>query len=110
MNADKAGPIACTLSPADFRSRAQWINELTSRSLVTYRQDGLRLHLTYKPDAAEDVEKLVRQEQRCCSFLKFDLRRAPNSVDLTITVSAEAGDDARALYAHLIPAEIQTAR
>jgi hypothetical protein len=109
-NADKAAPIACTLSMADFRSRAQWLNGLTARSLISHRQDGLIVHLIYKADAIEDVEKLVRQEQRCCGFLKFDLNRGPESVELTITAPPSAGDDARALYAQLVPAEAQPAQ
>ena len=107
MNTGNAAPIACTLSPSDFRSRAQWLNELTSRSLISHSQDGLNVRLTYKVDAAADVEELVRQEHRCCGFLQFQIRRTSGSVALTITAPVSAGDDARVLYAHLLPAQVQ---
>jgi hypothetical protein len=73
-------------------------------------EDGLSVHLSYKAEAAEDVERMVRQEQCCCGFLTFDLSRGPDSVEVVITAPANAGDDARALYANLLPDEASPVR
>jgi hypothetical protein len=104
MNTEKPAPMACTLSGADFKRRAQWLNDLTSEALVGHRVEGLTAHLIYKSDAAADVERLVHQEQQCCSFLRFDIARTSDHVELTITAPASAGDDARMLFAHLVAA------
>ena len=96
-------PIACTLSTNDFKERALWLNELKARSLLSHRFAGLSVHLSYRLDAADDVEKMVRQEQACCSFLHFDLRRSGTAMELTVTAPAEAAADAKILFAHLVP-------
>jgi hypothetical protein len=103
MNANKAAPVACTLSAIDFKARAQWLSELTLKGLMAYRIEGPSVHLTYKPEVAEEVEMLVRQEQCCCSFLQFRITRTSDYVELTITAPAKTGDDALALFAHLVP-------
>jgi hypothetical protein len=95
--------MACTLSAADFKNRSKWLNDLTSEALASYQVKGLTARLTYKADAATDVEQLVRQEQGCCSFLRFDLSRGSDLIELTITAPEDAGEDAQALFAHLIP-------
>jgi hypothetical protein len=95
--------IACTLSATDFKNRSKWLNELTSEALVSYQVKGLTARLTYKADAAIEVEQLVRQEQGCCSFLRFELTRGSDLVELTITAPQDAGKEAHALFAHLIP-------
>jgi hypothetical protein len=88
------------LSAIDFKARAPWLSELTSKALMAYRIEGLRVHLTYKPEVAEEVETLVRQEQCCCSFLQYRIIRTSDYVELTIVAPAETGDHARALFAH----------
>jgi hypothetical protein len=96
-------PIACTLSPADFRDRIANIRLLAARSLHTARREPLRLYLTYAPDAAEDVRALVREEQACCPFLQFEVREHGGGVHVTITAPDEARDAASDLFAHIAP-------
>jgi hypothetical protein len=96
-------PIACTLSSADFKERALWLSELKKRALVSHRVDGLSAHLWYRLESAADVGKMVQQEQACCAFLHFDLRRTATGMELTVTAPAEAAADAQALFAHLLP-------
>jgi hypothetical protein len=95
-------PIACTLSTSDFKERASWLKELKARALLSHRYEGLSMHFSYRLEAADDVEKMVRQEQECCSFLQFDLRRTGTTMELTITAPAEAAADAQVLFAHLV--------
>lgn len=99
----RPAPIACTLSSADFKGRALWLSELKERALISHRVEGLCVHLSYRLEAAADVEKMVQQEQACCAFLHFDLRRTATGMELTVTAPVEAAADARALFAHFLP-------
>lgn len=103
MTNTETAPIACTLLPDAFKDRARWIRDLTSQSLRSQRRDGLSLHLTYEPAAAERVRELVRREQACCTFLRFDLRESADGVHLTVTAPPKACEDADVLFAHLVP-------
>ena len=96
-------PIACTLSAASFKERAQWLRELTARALLSHRIEGQRLHLSYRPDARADVEKMVQQEQQCCGFLKYELQSGTESVEVVVTAPARANADSQTLFTHLIP-------
>jgi hypothetical protein len=96
-------PVACTLSAADFKARAEWLKALKERALIGHRVEDNRAHLVYKLEAESDVALMVKQEQTCCSFLRFDLRRTPATLELTVTAPADAGIDAQLLFAHLIP-------
>lgn len=96
-------PIACTLSAASFKERAQWLHELTARALLSHRIEGQRLHLSYRPDARADVEKMVQRERQCCGFLKYELQSGTESIEVVVSAPTEACDDAQASFAHLIP-------
>lgn len=98
-----AAPIACTLPPAAFRERAQWLREFTDRALVDHHLDRTSLQLLYRSDARGDVEKMVQQESACCAFLKFEVREKAGLVEVTVTVPDEAVTDAHLLFAHLLP-------
>jgi hypothetical protein len=95
-------PIACTLIPDAFRERVGWIRELAATSLREHRRDGLALHLTYDPGAAARVRELVRQEQECCGFLRFDVREDADAVRLTIVAPPEAREAAGELFDHFV--------
>lgn len=103
MEHDKIAPIACTLSPADFKERAQWLKEMTGRALIGWKDLPHGILLSYRRDTILDVEKLVWQEQSCCGFLDFKIYPKPDSVELAITTKKDLGPDARLLFAHLLP-------
>ncbi len=98
-----SAPIACTLTPGDFRERIQSIQNLARDSLLDVRREPLTLHLTYDPAAAAPVREMVRQEEACCAFLRFDLRVDEGGVHLTITAPEEAREAANELFAHFAP-------
>jgi hypothetical protein len=102
MTNTESEPIACTLGPGDFKDRVGWIRELSAKSLRGHRRDGLALELTYDSGAAADVRELVRREQACCGFLRFDLRQSADAVHLTITAPPEAQGAADDLFAHFV--------
>jgi hypothetical protein len=44
-------PLACCLNGDEYRNRIKWIEDLTRRALRGHRRDGLKLHLTFAPEA-----------------------------------------------------------
>lgn len=90
MDADV--PIACTLSPSDYRARLAQIASLSRTALRQVGRDGLTLILRYAPEAAADVRQLVDQERRCCAFLQFDLQETADEVRLLVTAPAAAAE------------------
>ena len=98
-----AAPIACTLTPGNYKARVLRIRDLAAHSLRTARRELLRLHLTYAPAAAHEVRSLVREEQACCAFLQFGVRDDAQCVHVTITAPKEARDAADDLFAHFAP-------
>ena len=91
-------PITCTLGADDYRERMAWIAELNRTALRHHTQDGLRLVLTYAPDAGERVRELVRRERDCCAFLTFSVQEDTDAVWLTVEAPAEAGASAAVLF------------
>ncbi len=96
-------PIACTLTPGDYKDRAEWIETLAKQSLRSARRTDLILDLTYGPEALEAVQELVRKEQSCNSFLRFDTRQDSDGIHLTITAPERARGAADLLFAHFAP-------
>lgn len=96
-------PMACTLSVNDFKTRAAWLRGLTNRALLSHSVTDLTAYLIYRNDALKDVEELVRQEQSCCQFLCFAISHEKSGILLKVTAPQDAGEDAKLLFAHLIP-------
>lgn len=93
-----AAPIACTLGAGDFKARKAWLADLNARALTDHRRDGLTLHLTYRAEARDEVEDLVRQERECCGFLEFQVQHDGSFVEVAITAPAEAETAADTLF------------
>ena len=93
-------PMVCTLDGQDLAGRLRRIASLAERYLESERQEGVTLQLRYASGAARELKDIVAQEQKCCSFLSFDLVEAPSGVELTITAPPEAGTSASILYEH----------
>jgi hypothetical protein len=99
----RAPPIACTLSSDDYQERVKSIRKLAQRSLRSSRRTPLTLHLVYDRTAVEEVEKVVRDEQRCCAFLRFDMAQKDDGVHLLIAAPIEAAQAADTLFGHFAP-------
>ncbi|MGV6874384.1 hypothetical protein ACUSIJ_17055 [Pseudochelatococcus sp. B33] len=95
--------IACTLQTEDFKSRAVWIRGIAERHLKKFMRSPLTLHLLYEPEAADDMREMVRKEQECCAFLRFDLSVADDAVHLLITAPEAAREAADMLFDHFVP-------
>jgi len=79
-------PIACTLSPIDYRARMLSIATLTREALRSVEHRGRTLELTYAPEAIARVRQLIAQERECCAFLTLELHERAYDVQLWVTV------------------------
>ncbi|HET9818949.1 MAG TPA: hypothetical protein VFP92_07300 [Rhodanobacteraceae bacterium] len=91
-------PIACTLDAGAYRERLAWIAELNRSALQGVRREGARLTLTYDPGAIVAVHDMVRREQKCCAFLRFELNEDENKLTLTIAAPESAAYAFDALF------------
>ncbi len=84
--------VACSLSAAGQRERLDEWKALLARANSRERlSTGMRYR--FPLDLAQQVSALAAAEQECCSFLRFDLTQAENSLVLTVE-SDGAGQDA----------------
>lgn len=96
-------PIACTLTPGDYKARLAWIDELAHDALRTHERRDLELELVYAADAAQRVREMVQKEQERCAFLSFDLHERPGEIRLTIRVPERAREVADMLLGQFLP-------
>lgn len=95
-------PIACTLTSGAFKERTAQIATLNKDALRRYARRDLVLELSYAPEARERVREMVRNEQRCCAFLGFELHEGANEIRLTVTAPEAALENADALFKQFI--------
>lgn len=98
---DKFPQIACTLGAAEHAGRMEWIADLNATALKSYRRDGHRIRLSYRPVAAAQARELVRRERQCCPFLHFSTEQEADAFAVIIDVPAGLGsvvDDVFASY------------
>lgn len=86
MMPEENAPIACTLGAGEFRERLAWIAALRRDALLKWTWSGLTLTLCFAPHATERVHELMRREQACCPFLRFELQEQAGEVRLVVTV------------------------
>lgn len=101
-NAESA-PIACMLTPGDYKTRLAWIADLTRDALRSQTRRDLELELVYGADVAERVREMVRKEQDCCAFLTFDLDERSDEIRLTIRAPERAREAADMLFGQFLP-------
>jgi hypothetical protein len=99
----ESAPIACRLTPGDYKARLAWINKLARDALRRHERRDLELELVYAAEAAQRVRELVRKEQDCCTFLKFDIDEWPGEVRLTIKAPERARQAADLLLGQFLP-------
>lgn len=92
-------PIACTLTPGQYRSRTAQLSALAQRALRSREQTDHGERLTF--DAGDEIEHQLRAavaaEASCCAFLTMDLRRRDDHLVLDIS----GPQDARPIIAEL---------
>lgn len=95
--------IACTLQGDDFRDRSAWIRSIGERHLKKSMRSPLTLYLVYASEAEDDLLEMVRKEQACCGFLRFDLSVGDDAVHLSITAPEAASKAVDTLFDHFAP-------
>jgi hypothetical protein len=102
METTEQPPIACCLGAREYQSRIAWIENLTVRALQSHARDDLVLHISYTPEAAPEVRRMVERERMCCPFLTFDLDQSLEAVSVRITVPEPARDSADMLFGQFL--------
>jgi hypothetical protein len=92
-------PIACTLSPGQYKDRTSDLAALAARALRSREQTADGERLTFEGGAATERELRVAiaAESSCCAFLRMDLRRVDDGLVLDIA----GPQDARPVIAEL---------
>jgi hypothetical protein len=91
LAADDA-PIACTLTPGEYRSRTRDLSDLARRALLTREpiDGGERLTFTDSPAVERELAAAVAAEASCCSFLTMRLDRRAAGLVLDVSGPADA--------------------
>jgi hypothetical protein len=92
-------PIACTLSPGQYKDRTGELAALATRALRSRQQtaDGERLTFTDTDQTERELRAVIAAEASCCAFLRMDLRRAEEGLVIDIA----GPQDARPIIAEL---------
>lgn len=98
MTIVEAAPIACTLAQQAYQDRLTWIAALNQDALRSFERRDLVLELVYSLEARERVHELLRNEQKCCAFLTFELHEVKGEIRLAITVPETAREAADSLF------------
>ena len=97
--APDGAPIACSLTPAEYESRARELSDLARRALVGREpiDGGERLAFHDVPAVERELAAAVVAEASCCSFLTLRLDRRDGALVLDVT----GPPDARPIIAEL---------
>jgi hypothetical protein len=85
-------PIACTLSPGQYRDRTGELAALAARALRSREQtpDGEQLVFTDTPQIERELRAAIAAESSCCAFLRMRLERTGDGLVLDIAGPADA--------------------
>jgi hypothetical protein len=92
-------PIACILSPGQYKSRTNDLAAIAARALRSREQttDGERLTFEDSEETERELRAAIAAESSCCAFLRMDLQRADDALVLDIA----GPQDARPIIAEL---------
>jgi hypothetical protein len=90
---NKDAPIACSLSPDELASRRDQLlpGLIREAEKVTEIENGLRLTFAHSVDALRKIVGVVEQEQRCCTFLRFQITTEPDHGPIVFEVTGPVG-------------------
>ncbi len=91
-------PIACTLTPGDFKSRVGSIAALNRAALLDHQRDDLKLVLTYAIDARDKVLAMIEGERSCCAFLDFAVEESSETLTVTVIAPEAAREAAETVF------------
>ena len=84
--------IACTLTPADQKTRLEEWRQLRHDALLSESRDDLVWTTLWRGDAdvRARLEALIEAERDCCSFLTFKVEDADDALRLRIVFPPSA--------------------
>jgi hypothetical protein len=72
---DATAPISCTIRPEELADRIDLVERLrASLDRAERTEYGMLLSFTDSPTVAEDVQRFVVDEKRCCQFWGFEVQ------------------------------------
>jgi hypothetical protein len=88
-------PIVCTADSQDKPTVRGQLDGYRAafehlRSVERFEGGGVRWAFANRPGLVAELRTLAKNEHQCCSFLKFDLREAGESIIWDTTASKEA--------------------
>jgi MerR family copper efflux transcriptional regulator len=94
-------PIACSLPPAEFRTRRATIDQIARAAIVSREpiDGGVRLTFTGEDATESALRDLIAAEAECCPFLTMSLERTGDVLTLDVTGPADAQPIVAELFA-----------
>lgn len=85
VNAAPDAPLACSLRGAAVADRQRWLGDLRRRAHAVERSaTGLKLGFAHDGEIEAELRALAEAEAECCGFLRLDVRRVGDSVELAV--------------------------
>ena len=92
--------VACSLDSADQQQRlADWAELLTQARAREETPDGVRYTFAADEELKPRVEALAAAEHSCCSFLEFEIAKAGDELELTVTAPPSGQEALRLIFA-----------
>jgi hypothetical protein len=84
---DNAPVIACDLGGDEIRAQAErWTGLWRDAGLERVEtKDGLRIRFRDEPAVGEELRALAAMESKCCSWARWEVRRADGNLILTVS-------------------------
>jgi hypothetical protein len=97
---DKARVIACELGSDDMDAQAKrWIRLGRDAGLGRVgTEEGLQIRFRDEPLVEEELRALVAVESNCCSWARWEVRRADGGLILEITSTPEGAATLHAMF------------
>ena len=91
--AKKVMTVACALTPEQLdERREQLLPGLIERAKeVIEIENGVQLRFESSPGLLADIVKVVDQERRCCTFLRFQVTAEPDNGPILFEVTGPPG-------------------
>ncbi len=87
-----AGPLACSLTDSELRSRLEELRVLLKKAARNIVRESSSVSVTFAEGHSAEVMKFVELERACCPFFSFTLR-LPAGKPMELTVSAPPGGE-----------------
>ena len=90
---DSNAPLACALTPGEFRERRSslWPGLAARADCVDPTPDGYTLRFRASGEILTAIADAIDAERQCCPFLSFELHVEPQSGPITLTVGGPPG-------------------